>query len=100
MEKVPLLFIFLLFFNLAALGLSCSTQDLHCGMWVLVLCPGIEPGLPTLGAWSFSHWTTREVPLNLIKIIIFVFFVRKQLNNCVSFRQTGMVNALLKLVFM
>ena len=24
--------------------------------------PGIEPGPPALGAWSLSHWTTREVP--------------------------------------
>ena len=24
--------------------------------------PGIEPGSPALGVWSFSPWTTREVP--------------------------------------
>ena len=24
--------------------------------------PGIEPGPPALGAWSLSHWTSREVP--------------------------------------
>ena len=40
---------------LTALGLSCS-------MWGLFSLPGIEPGPPTLGAWSLSHWTTREVP--------------------------------------
>ena len=31
-------------------------------MWELVSRPGIEPGPPTLEAWSLSHWTTREVP--------------------------------------
>ena len=40
---------------LAALGLSCSMQD-------LVPRPGIEPGPSALGAWSIGHWTTREVP--------------------------------------
>ena len=32
-------------------------------MWDLVPQPGMEPGPPDLGAWSLSHWTTREVPL-------------------------------------
>ena len=31
-------------------------------MWVLVPWPGIEPGPPALGAWSHSHWTTKEIP--------------------------------------
>ena len=30
-------------------------------MWDLVPRPGIKPGPPALGAWSLSHWTTREV---------------------------------------
>ena len=30
-------------------------------MWDLVPRPGIEPGPPALGAWSLTHWTTREV---------------------------------------
>ena len=42
-------------FYLAALGLSCS-------MWDLVPCPGIESRPPALGAWTLSHWTTREAP--------------------------------------
>ena len=53
--------------------LSCSTQDLCCCMWTLscsiwdlVPWPGIEPRLPTLGVQSLSHWTTREVPVQLI----------------------------------
>ena len=24
----------------------------------------MEPGSPALGAWSISHWTTKEVPLD------------------------------------
>ena len=36
--------------------------SLSCGMWDLVLWPGIEPGPPALGVWSLSHWITREVP--------------------------------------
>ena len=35
---------------------------LSCGMWDLVLGPGTEPEPLLLGAWSLSHWTTREVP--------------------------------------
>ena len=37
---------------------------LSCSMWdlLIVSCPGIEPKAPALGAWSLSHWTTREVP--------------------------------------
>ena len=29
----------------------------------LVPRPGIEPGLPTMGAQRLTHWTTREVPV-------------------------------------
>ena len=38
-------------------GLSCSTA---CG--ISVLLPAIKPSPPALEAWSFSHWTTREIP--------------------------------------
>ena len=31
-------------------------------MWDLVPGPGIEPGPPALGAQSFNHCATREVP--------------------------------------
>ena len=56
-----------------------STQDLWlqhadflvaaCGLiavctWELVPRPGMEPRPPALGAWSITHWTTREVPEN------------------------------------
>ena len=34
-----------------------------CSPWGLVPWPGIEPGPPTLGPRSLSHWTTREIPV-------------------------------------
>ena len=59
---------------MAAPGLSCGTQDLpcsvralSCGMWDLVPWPGMEPGPPALGARSLNHWTTREVPIFILK---------------------------------
>ena len=55
-----------IYFNLAALGLSCCMQD-------LAPCPGIEPRPPALGVQSLSHWTTREVPENEIYLIWLVF---------------------------
>ena len=36
---------------------DCTTSLLHLVPW-----PGINPGPPVLGARSFSHWITREVP--------------------------------------
>ena len=36
---------------------------LSCGMWDIVPWPGIKPGPPALGAWSFSHWSMRDVPM-------------------------------------
>ena len=50
-----------LFIYLPMIGLSCS-------MWDLVLWPGIKREPPALGAWSFSHWTTRE-------LLVFPFFI-------------------------
>ena len=46
---------------LAAPGLGCGMQALGCDTWDLVTWTGIEPGTPTVRAWSPSHWTTREV---------------------------------------
>ena len=45
------------FFLVAACGLLVAA----C-MWDLVPWPGIEPRPPALGAWSLTHWTTREIP--------------------------------------
>ena len=47
--------------------LHYSMRTLSCGMWDLVLWPGIEPHPPALGAWSVSHWTTREVPIHFLE---------------------------------
>ena len=71
--------IFIYLFTLAVPGLCCSTWDLrssmrdlwlqHAGSFLVAAClrdlapqPGVEPGPPALGAWSLTHWTTREVP--------------------------------------
>ena len=66
-----------IFIYLAELGLSrvrgifgCGLGPLSYSMWDLVPWPGIEPRSPALGAWSLSHWTTREVPV----FFLFVFF--------------------------
>ena len=50
---------FVCLIHLSALGLSC-------GIWHLVPWPGIDLGPPALGAWSLSHWTTREAPGNIL----------------------------------
>ena len=57
---------------MVALGLHWGTWDLSssllhtgsfsCSMWDLVPWPGIKPRFPASGAWSLSHWTTREIP--------------------------------------
>ena len=55
---------------------SCSIWTLSCVvckllvvacMWYLVPQPGIEPRPPALGAWSLTHWTTREVPILFLR---------------------------------
>ena len=44
---------------------ACELLVAAC-MWDLVPGPGIKPGCPALGAWSLTHWTTREVPRILV----------------------------------
>ena len=56
-----------LFIYLAVPSLSCGTQDLSGVLWDLFPWPGIEPEPPVLGAWSLSHWTTREIPRSHLK---------------------------------
>ena len=58
---------------LAALGLCCGTWTLSCGMWNLVLWPGIKPRAPALGVLSLSHWTFREVPKHEHFKVLYVF---------------------------
>ena len=85
--KPPTLFIFniylficlfwLLWVLVAACRIySCSMRTLSCGMHVGSNSPpGIEPGPPALGAWSLTHWTTREVPVQTaLKEIIRLLF--------------------------
>ena len=43
-----------------------AAPGLHCGTWNLICWPGIKPKPPTLGVYSLSHWTTREVPEDII----------------------------------
>ena len=45
-------------------SLICGIRTGSCSVWDLVPWPGVEPGPPTLGAQSFSHCTTREVPID------------------------------------
>ena len=40
--------------------------SLRWGMLDLIPCPGIEPPLPILWAWSLSHWTTSKVPCGFL----------------------------------
>ena len=58
---------------------SCSTQDLFFSysMWDQVPLPGIKTRSPALGAWSLSHWTTREVPYIFLMSLIFHFLTEK-----------------------
>ena len=34
----------------------------HAGCRILVHRPGIKPSPPSVEAWSFNHWTAREIP--------------------------------------
>ena len=71
--------IFLLHIYLAALGFSCSTQDLwssaagaifSCCMWDLAPWTGIKLRPPALGVQGLSHWTSREVPRRNVSLEI------------------------------
>ena len=59
----PKIFFFqYLFAYLAVLGLSCGRYVGSSFLTRNQIWPGIRPWPPALGAWSLSHWTTREVP--------------------------------------
>ena len=51
-----------LIFTVACGIFSYSMENFSCGMRDIVPCPGIQPEPLALGAWSGSHWTSREVP--------------------------------------
>ena len=56
----------------AACGIfSCAMWTLSWGMWDTVPQPEIEPRPPVFGAWSLSHWTTREVPEKMMSSEIY-----------------------------
>ena len=40
--------------------------NLSCGMWDLVLWPGVKPGPPALGVQCLGHWSTGQVPILII----------------------------------
>ena len=71
---------------IAACGIfSCGMWTLSCSVWDLVPWPGIEPGLPALGARSLSHWTTWEVLDSLWFLFTLKFKVAiDYFNYCVS----------------
>jgi len=53
---------------------SCGMQTLSCSTWDLVPWPQMG----ALGAWSLSHWTTREVPhwhpfLEVLHLVPFIW---------------------------
>ena len=63
------------FICLPALGLSCSTQDLqwwHMNSQLWHVRPSSltrdQTHSPALGWWCLSHWTTREVPVQIVQI--------------------------------
>ena len=46
---------------------GCATHGLFSlSMWDLVPWLGTESGSPAMGAWSLSHWTTRDTPRILL----------------------------------
>ena len=48
--------------------LAVASRLFSCSMWDLVPWPGIQPRPPALGEWSFSPWTTREVPVSYFRV--------------------------------
>ena len=46
-------------------------QTLSCGMHDLISWSGFEPKPSAWGAWSLSHWTTREVSGALLSLLIY-----------------------------
>ena len=60
-------------FVMACRIFSCSIWTLSCSRWDLVPWPGINPGPPALGMWSFSLRTIREVPLSPFLPVFFFF---------------------------
>ena len=71
-----------LFIYLAALVLvvthgifSCDMWSLSWSLWDPVSWSGMEPRPAILGAWSLSHWTTREVPPPASRTVLGLLFL-------------------------
>ena len=47
----------------------------HVAYGILGPRPGIETVPPVLGAWSFNHWNTREVPVHLLREVVVCFLI-------------------------
>ena len=89
MSNLPLILSSVLFKNIYLFSLCRVLVAAHevfivaCGflaaacMWDLVPQPRIKPRHPALGAWSFTHWTTREVPVHSFKTICVWYFLYK-----------------------
>ena len=63
---------------------SYGIQTLSCGKCELVLWPWIKPSTPALGVWSLSHWTTREVPLEVLQFYFSVCLSYWHCNFCIT----------------
>ena len=70
------------------LNIYWDLLGLSCGMWDLVLGPGIQCGPLAMGVWSLSRWTTREVPLVQLGGI-FVYLCRYLFNMPDTVLDTG-----------
>ena len=64
------LFIYICLFIWPHQVLVVACRIFSCGTWDLVPWPGVEAGLPALGAQNLNHWITREVPY--LNIFIFL----------------------------
>ena len=93
-EQILLLLIFIWLFQVLVVAqgifslgsLGTGMRILFCGMWDLDPWPAMEPRPPALGAWSLSHWTTREVPkieqiLEVVYLTAAIFCFR--LHSCI-----------------
>ena len=52
-----------------------AVPGLSCGLWDLVLWPGIKPMPPALGARNLSHWKPRKSPGFTLFILFFIIFI-------------------------
>ena len=73
---------------------------LHCSVWGLVPWPGIEPGLPALGAQCLSPGTTREVPHHPHSILVNSQLTWFSLFSCsLSFTHTWIISSVNILIY-